>query len=256
MQPREESLILAGFVMGRETMESPLPILIAGLIKRMIDAPVVKVDSIQELVDRYNKPKKDKGVSSRPPIGVIKIDEEGFLGKSPPPKNAVEEMAEDAKSFAEITKELTDIDIDNIPPVMRAGDTPPLEKKPRKKYTLSEEAKITRRASLEKARAARTAKRLSVSPADDEDTPPRATRINTPPDVLIEKHKDYIGEREDATLVDEDWGDIKKMRANGLPEERIAKSYGVGRLYLAHFTQTMTARDAAQQEHHRTPGNW
>lgn len=65
-------------------------------------------------------------------------------------------------------------------------------------------------------------------------------------DTLIEKHSDYVGQRTDATLVATDYGDIKRMRTNGMPDARIAKSYGVEMDYLQNFMRIEGAKS----------GNW
>lgn len=70
-----------------------------------------------------------------------------------------------------------------------------------------------------------------------------APRKDSDPDTLIQEHSEYLGERTDGTLEDKDWGDIQKMRYNGLPDARIAKSYGIGLDYLQRFANRMEQRD-------------
>lgn len=70
-------------------------------------------------------------------------------------------------------------------------------------------------------------------------------RAETPPEKLSRDHREYVGVREDYTLVETDWGDIKTMRKNGLPEARIAGSYQVGVDYLRRFVTKMEAVDKA-----------
>lgn len=85
---------------------------------------------------------------------------------------------------------------------------------------------------------------------EDTDTPTPATtlppRRDTPPDKLIHEHTEYVGARTDGLLVDHDWGDIKKMRNNGAPLERIAKSYGVEQDYLIRFVELQDAKEESR----------
>lgn len=116
------------------------------------------------------------------------------------------------------------------------------EKKQRKPW--SDEAKAAARDRLKARIAAGTFKPASgKAKLIDEPAPPR---IDTPPDRLIEDHKDFIGQRDDRILLDSDWGDIQKMRYNGLPDTRIAKSYSVTEEYLLNFIKIMEAKDAAK----------
>lgn len=119
---------------------------------------------------------------------------------------------------------------------------PEPEKKKRKPW--SDEARAAAAERLKARIASGTFKRHN----DKSETPsvPAPPRVDTPPDRLIEDHKDFIGQRDDRILLDSDWGDIQKMRYNGLPDIRIAKSYRVAVEYLANYIKKMEAQDSAK----------
>lgn len=75
---------------------------------------------------------------------------------------------------------------------------------------------------------------------------PEAPFKEIEPDKLIAVHNEFAGTRADGFLMDADWGDIKRMRNNGLPPERIAKHYGVEDGYLAGFIDRMEKREQKQ----------
>lgn len=132
------------------------------------------------------------------------------------------------------------------PGIDNQSNSTPLKKERKKMAPRTEEQKEKLREQLKHARAVRDQKRADNPPPDfrlDDDPPPPPVE---PPPRPKDNLSEYIGERTDRTLVDHDWGDIQKMRYNGLPDARIAKSYGIGLDYLMRFTERQEAKEKAQ----------
>lgn len=195
-------------------------------------------------------------------VGVLK----GWLMAKDAPKNIldiIEELSEEAPgAFPSNDEEkrgmpsskakaiVAELAAANItPPIIRTDMDHLLDDKPKVEISMISEKKPrkpwspeSRAAAGERMKARQAANRANNEPdiqAELNNAPRvelyKKPRKDTPVFKLIYDHVDYAGVREDYTLVPSDWGDIQKMRYNGLPDERIAKSYGIGKDYLMRF---------------------
>lgn len=210
MSPRDQIMLIIGFVYGNcPTIPDAIENAMASLMTTSFPAS-----------NDVNK----QGVDVFKEIGKTNTWTERVQSSNNPERD---ENAPDVPLIADI-----------IPNGMKI-DEPVKEKKPRKE--MSEETKEKLRAALVIAREVR--KQKSIIPAQIEPAKPFVTISS---EKLISDHSEYAGEREDRTLVASDWGDIKRMRTNGLPAERICKSYGVGETKLTAFISMMEEQDRGQ----------
>lgn len=100
-------------------------------------------------------------------------------------------------------------------------------------YTLKGAGVQTRPSGAEMKKAAKLEREKAENPEPVK--PVEKPFVPVPADKLSRDHKDYAGQREDKTLNVTDLPDILKMRSNGLPDIRIARSYGVEPEYLTRF---------------------
>lgn len=107
--------------------------------------------------------------------------------------------------------------------------------RPRKPWSEAARAAARERAIARGFGKANAAKPKKISPERfDLEAPAKLAPVYAPP-------------REDFTLTDSDWKEIKLMRSNGLPDVRIARSLGVEHDYLLRFAARKLDEEAEVQ---------
>jgi hypothetical protein len=119
----------------------------------------------------------------------------------------------------------------------------PTPEKPRRQSNMSPEARAAAaermRAYQARKKAEREAEGAKTSPADKPFAPVTA-------DKLISEHNDYAGKRQDGTLTDSDWPDIKARLARGDGLTDIAGDYDLDEEDLSYFVESWRRREAKQ----------
>lgn len=231
MTPREDALYHLGIIEGclHARGEDAYPVKIWNSLKLLKDALVIAPIVPEKQIT--TKPLQEEIVL--PKITQMGLDKAAAIASQTVVDKRAEPSNDDEKQEEE---QFSDSPVKLEP-----------EKKPRKPMPpLSEERKAALRIQLQQARAVRAAKKdTEFSPEEPEEKSPLKPRTDTPSDRLIDTHTGYVGERTDGTLTDADWGDIQKMRYNGLPDARIAKHYGIDEGYLMRFIHAQGKRETA-----------
>lgn len=211
MQLREESLLLAGYLLGSAFPLHPR-------IKQAIDA-----------------------ITSGDPAPILKVTQ-----KDDQALTIDRVLAKPKVDLADITKELTDIDLDNVPEAV-------ITLKPKKPMTADRLAKLQAVAAM--GRAARAAKKGDASNREERVAPsagvnalPAATATEMPsPAINTSRFIDRARAAVKGVLKDEDWKDIKyRMVSLNHSRTSIASDYDCTEEEVDAFIRTQQHADKSR----------